>query len=238
MRNRILTACLLAVLSLSSNQAFGADATASGACAKAGLKSASLTCSKVGAKLKWQIEKKPQIIKFSVEHQGSVVDKSIDFTFSSSSQLLVTVRALTSGICTFGKLSIIITGNPGLCRLSLTQNGNSYFEPAKSVLVEVAIYGTNLIQFNLPGALLLGQGTYQVSATSSSNLAVTLLSSTTSVCTIADLTLTLLLSGTCTIVATQSGSDFIAAADPVTQSVQISTNRVTADLPMPLEDFR
>jgi predicted Zn-dependent protease len=235
---RILILCLFVGVSLSSNPAFGATAKAGEACAKVELKSGSLTCVKVSGKLQWQIVKKAQAIKFSVAHQGSVADKSIDFTFSSSSQLTVTARALTSELCTIGKLSIIISGTPGVCRLSLTQNGNAHFHPAKSVLVEVSIFGTNVIQFNLPGALLLSQGTYKASATSSSKLAVTLMSSTTTVCTIADSVLTLLQSGTCTIVATQVGGDLIVAADPVTQSVQISTSRVTADLPDTLGGFQ
>ena len=238
MRHRFLTLCLLVAVSLSSNQAFGAVAKVGGACAQVGQKSGSFTCVKVSGKLKWQIVKTAQAIKFAVAHQGSVADKSIKFTYASSSQLTVTARALTSGICTLGNLSIIISGKAGLCRLSLTQNGNGYFQPAKLTLVEVLIYGTNVIQFNLPGALLLSQGTFPVSAISSSNLAVILTSTTTSVCTIADSILTLLQTGTCTLVASQTGGEFTSAADPVTRSVEISTSRVTADLPDAIVGFQ
>jgi hypothetical protein len=238
MRNRILTICLLVALSLSSNQAFGATAKADGTCLKNGLKSGSLICDKVNGKLKWQIVKKAQTITFSVAQQGSISDKSIDFTFSSSSNLTVTATALTPDVCGLGKSLILISGTPGLCRFSLTQIGNAYFAPAKSVLVEVTIFGTNVIQFQLPGALLLSQGIYQVSATSSSNLTVTLTSSTTTVCTIANSSLTLLQAGTCTVMATQVGGDLIPPADPVTQMVQISTSRVTADLPDTISGFQ
>jgi hypothetical protein len=238
MRNRILTVCLLVALSLSSSQAFGAAAKAGGACAKVGLKSSSLTCVKISGKLTWQIVKRSQTIKFTVVHKSSITERSINFTFSTSALLRVTATALTPEICNLGKSLILLSGTPGLCRFSLNQNGNAYFLPAKSVPVEVAIYGTNVIRFQLPGALLLSQGTFQISATSSSNLPVMLTSSTLTVCTIADAVLTLLQSGTCTLVANQSGGDFTPAAAPVTQSVQISTNRVTADLPDSVNGFQ
>jgi hypothetical protein len=106
------------------------------------------------------------------------------------------------------------------------------------MLVEVTIYGTNVIDFRLPGALLLSQGTYPVTATSSSNLVVTLTSSTQTVCTLVDSILTLLQAGTCTVVATQPGGDLIPQAGAVTQSVQISMSRVTADLPDTVSGFQ
>ena len=132
----------------------------------------------------------------------------------------------------------MVSGALGVCSISLTQNGNLYFLPAKAVVVEIKIYGTNVISFQLPGALLLSQATYQLIATTSSNLAVSFTSSTPMVCSITDLTLALLQAGTCTVVANQPGSDFIPAADPITQSVEISTNRVTADLPDTVSGFQ
>ncbi len=238
MRNRILTLCLLVAMSMSLNQAFGATAKVGKACAKVGLNSGTLTCVKVGGKLKWQIVKQTQNIRFTVAGQGSVADRSMSFTFSASSQLRVIATALTPEVCNLGKSLILLSGTPGLCRFSLNQNGNAYFQPAKSIVVEVAIYRTNVIQFRLPGALLLSQGTYEISALSSSNLAVTLTSSTITVCTVTDSHLTLLQPGLCTIVASQNGEDFTAKADSVTQSVQISTSRVTADLPDSVSGFQ
>ena len=238
MRNRILTLCLLVALSMGSNQAFGATAKAGGACTKVGLKSGSLICAKVSGKLKWQIVKKTQSINYSAPSQASVADKQLDFSFSSSSKLAVVVTPLTPDVCTLGKSLILILGTPGLCRLSLNQNGNVFYFAAKSILVEIKISGTNVIDFRLPGALLLSQGTYPLTATSSSNLPVTLTATTTSICTIADFVLTLLAAGTCTIVATQSGADFIPEATTVTQSVEISTIRVLADLPDTMSGFQ
>jgi len=238
MRNRIITLCLIVALSMGSSQAFGATAKAGGSCTKVGLKSGSLICAKVAGKLKWQIVKKVQTIKYSLPLQASITDKSVNFTFSSSSKLVVVATSLTPVVCTLGKSLILISGTSGLCHISLKQSGNSYYLAAKAVIVELKVYATNTIDFRLPGALLLSQGTYQLSATSSSNLVVTFASNTPSVCSIAESTMTFLQVGTCTVVATQTGADLIPAADPVTLSVEISTNRVSADLPDTISGFQ
>lgn len=238
MRNRILAICLLVALSMGSSQALGATAKVGGACTKVGLKSGSLVCAKVSGKLKWQILKKTQTITYSVVSQASIADKSVKFTFLATSKLIVAVTPLTPAVCTLGKSVILISGTSGFCRFSLKQSGNAYYLAAKSVLVEFKVYGTNVIDFQLPGALLLSQGTYQLSATSSSDLSVTLVSITDSVCTVAGSVLTLLKAGTCTVVASQTGADLIPAASPVTQSVEIATNRVTADLPDTVSGFQ
>lgn len=238
MRNRILTVCLVVAMSMGSNQAFGATAKASGLCTKAGVKSGVLICAKVSGKLKWQIVRKAQIIRYSVASPASITDKSVNFTFSSTSSLIVTATVLTSNVCTLGKSVIVISGTSGLCRFTLEQNGNTYYLPAKPVLIEFKVFGTNVIDFRLPGALLLSQSTYPLSASSNSNLPVTLISTTSSVCTTADSILTLLQAGTCTIIASQDGAGLIPAANPVTQSVEISTSRVTADLPDTISGFQ
>lgn len=238
MRNRILTICLLVALSMGSSQAFGATPKAGGTCTKVGLKSGSLICTKINGKLRWQIVKKIQTIKYSAPKQASIADRQVNVSFTATSKLVVIATALTPNVCTMGKSVILFSGTPGLCRFSLRQNGNIYYLAANSVVVEVKVYSTNLIDFRLPGALLLSQGTFPLSATSSSNLAVTLTSATTSICTITDSLLNLLQAGICTVVATQSGADFVPEADSVTQSVEISTVRVTADLPDTFAGFQ
>ena len=238
MRNRILTLCLLVALSMGSNQAFGATAKASSACTKVGLNSGSLICTKVSGRLRWQIVKKAQTIRYSAPIQASIADRQANFTFTASSKLVVIATALTPSVCTIGKSVILFSGTSGLCRFSLRQNGNLYFLAARPIAVEVKVYATNVIDFRLPGALLLSAGTFQLNATSSSNLPVILTTTTSSICTITDSVLTLLLAGTCTVVATQSGAGFIPEANMVTQSVEISTVRFTKDLPDTISGFQ
>ncbi len=238
MRSRFLTLCLLVALSMGSNQAFAATAKAGGTCTKAGQKSGFLVCTKVSGKLKWIIAKKAQTIKYSVPKQATVSDGLVAFTFYASSNLSVSVSSLTPDICTLGKSQIILSGKPGLCQFALKQHGSAYYLPAKPVVVQISIYGINTIDFHLPGALLLSQATYSISATSSANLVVTFESSTPTVCTLTQVTLSLLNAGTCTIMASQVGEGFFPAADPVTRSVEISTSRVLGDLPDTISGFQ
>ena len=61
-----------------------------------------------------------------------------------------------------------------------------------------------------------------MTATASSSLAVTLASTTASICTISGNTLTPLAIGTCSIIATQAGNASYAAAAPVTRSFAVA----------------
>lgn len=223
---------------MGSNQALGATAKVGGVCPKVGVKSGSLICTKISGKLKWQILKKAQIIKYSVPKQASVSQTSVTLTYYATSNLKVLVASLTPSICTLGKFEIMISGQPGICQFSLRQNGNSYYLPAKPVLIRLTIYGINAIDFHLPGALLLSQASYPIAATSSSNLEVTLVSGTPSVCSMTELTLVLLRAGTCTIIASQVGGGLFPAAVSVTQNVEISTVRVIGDLPDTISGFQ
>ena len=238
MRSKVLAFLLLIVFALGTNPAVAASAKVGGTCTKVGAKSGTLICAKVSGKLKWQILKKAQTIVYSAPKQGSIADTTLNFTFSSTSKLAVRATALTPDVCGVGKSVILISGVPGVCRVSLEQKGNTSFLAAKMVLVEFNIFGTNVITFQLPSALLLSTATYQMSASSNSNLSVTLVSNTPTVCTVADTILTLLQSGTCTIIATQAGADLIPLADPITQSVEISASRALGDLPDTVTGFQ
>lgn len=238
MRRRVLAVFLLIVFTLGTDPAVAATAKVGGACTKVGAKSGTLICAKVSGKLKWQLLKKAQTIGYSAPKQGSISDQSLPFTFSSTSKLAVRATALTPDVCQIAKSVILVSGLPGICRVSLEQKGNLYFLPAKMVLIEFNIFGTNVISFQLPSALLLSTATYQMSATSNSSLQVTLLSTTPSICTASGSLLTLLLSGTCTVVASQAGADLIPPAVSVSQSVEISTNRVIGDLPDTVSGFQ
>ena len=238
MRKRLLAVCLLIVFTLGTNQAIAATAKVDGACTKVGEKSGSLICAKLSVKLRWQILKKAQTIKYSAPKQGSISDQTLPFTFSSTSKLVVRAAALTPDVCRVGKSVILVLGVVGICRVTMEQIGNIYFLPAKMALIEFDIFGTNVISFQLPSALLLSTATYQMTATSNSNLPVTLVSTTPTICTAPGSLLTLLLSGTCTIIASQAGADLIPPADLVTQSVEISANRVNGDLPDTVSGFQ
>ncbi len=61
-----------------------------------------------------------------------------------------------------------------------------------------------------------------LTATASSGLAVSYTSQTTSVCTVAGTTATFIVTGSCTIQATQAGNSAYAAATPVSQTFTVN----------------
>lgn len=238
MKARLVAICLILFLSMGSNQALAATPKVGALCPKVGLKSGSLICAKVSGKLKWKIVKKSQTISYAAPNLATVADASVKFNYSSSSKLKVTVKNLTPSICALGIGELKPTDTPGLCTISLSQSGNAFFRAASSVQFAVTFMGTNLIDFNLPGALLLSQATFALSAISSSGLLVSLNSSTLDTCTVSNFVLTLIKLGPCTIVATQLGEGFIPAAVEVNATTEVSADRVTADLPDTISGFQ
>ena len=238
MKVRIVSICLILFLSIGSNQALAAIPKVGAPCSKVGLKSGSLVCVKVSGKLIWKIIKKAQSISYSAPNTASINESSVAFSFSSTSKLIVAAKNLTPTICTLDVKQLKPTRTPGLCTIALSQSGNKYFLAARSVQFTVTFMGMNLIEFNLPGALLLSQGTFALVAASSSGLPVSLTSSTPDTCTVLELVLTFLKLGSCTIIATQLGEGFIPAAAEVSATTEISADRVTADLPDTISGFQ
>ena len=238
MKARIVTICMILFLTIGSNQALAATPKAGAPCSKVGLKSGSLICAKVSGKLKWKILKKSQTISYAAPNLATVADTSVKFNYSSSSKLKVAVKNLTPSICTLDAKELKPTGTSGLCTIALSQSGNKYFLAARPVQFTVTFMGTNLIEFKLPGALLLSQATFAFSALSSSGLIVSLNSLTPDTCTVSNFVLTFLKLGPCTIVATQPGEGFIPAAVEVSATTEISADRVTADLPDTISGFQ
>jgi len=68
----------------------------------------------------------------------------------------------------------------------------------------------------------LGSGSFALSATASSGLAVTFTSNSTAICTVSGVNLTLLKVGMCSITASQPGNSTYAAATPVTRTFEVS----------------
>lgn len=228
----------LTVTVVSITPAVAVTPKASAACSKLGSKYGPLVCANLSGKLKWQVAKKVQTISYSAPTKASVSDKTLKLTARSSSGLPLTIKSLTPNICTATSSEIKVTGIAGKCRLQLSRVGNSIFIAATPKIIEISIFGIGHLDFQLPGALLLSQQTYEIEIRSATNLPATLSVDTPSTCTLAGNTLTLLTIGRCTITAKQSGTEFVPAAAPVTRSLEISTDRVSADLPDTINGFQ
>jgi hypothetical protein len=118
--------------------------------------------------------------------------------------------------------AFIASGN---CTITASQPGNTVYGPAVSVPQTFTVNGmAQTITFNNPGTQLYVSGMTMTltASTTATGLSVSLASSTTSVCTLSGNKLSILSTGTCTIVASQAGTSTYAAAAPVTQSFAIN----------------
>ena len=141
-----------------------------------------------------------------------------DFTVSATttSPLTVTYRvtpSTSSGICTVTTTGEVDVTGAGLCSIDAVQaggvSGGTTYAPATTVTrtFNVLTSTAQTITFAAISDRLSTAGTFSVSPTALSGLAVTVTSQTTSVCTISSGTVTTLIPGTCTLRATQAGGD-------------------------------
>ena len=120
----------------------------------------------------------------------------------------------SSGVATFSGLGI--TGAPG--SYTVTYSSGSLTTASQVITVGKA---DQTVTFEDTADRAWSADTFVLSPSASSGLTVTLTSSTTSVCTVLTLTVTMLREGTCTLTAAQAGNDNFNAASSVTQSFSI-----------------
>ena len=78
------------------------------------------------------------------------------------------------------------------------------------------------ITFGALSNVIVGVAPFSISATASSGLPVTFTSTTTSVCSVSGSTITIVATGTCSIIGNQAGNATYSAASPVTQSFTVN----------------
>jgi hypothetical protein len=140
---------------------------------------------------------------------------------TASSNLAVTFASTTPLVCTVsGTAATMVTS--GTCTIQATQPGNASYAAATMVSQSFTVNGeAQTITFATPGAQNVGTP-LALSATATSNLAVTFASTTTSVCTVSGTAATMVSTGTCTIQATQTGNSTYAAAPMISQSFTVN----------------
>jgi hypothetical protein len=149
-------------------------------------------------------------------------------TASSGLPVALTIAATSSGVCTIAGTTVTFIG-AGNCTVTANQAGNTAFlaapQATQVVLVGAAqgTAGQTITIDSTPPVPAIAGGTYEVSATASSGLPVTLAidAASSAVCAISGSTVTFLAAGNCVIVANQGGNANFAAALPVTQTVDI-----------------
>jgi hypothetical protein len=129
------------------------------------------------------------------------------------------------GNCTSGGTNgstISITG-AGSCTVTASQAGNSNYLAATPVERSFTINKANQsITFNPPASKNYDDGSFDLSASATSGLAVNFTSLTTNVCTVSGNTVSILSKGDCTIKATQAGNNNYNPADPVEKTIKIA----------------
>jgi serine protease len=167
----------------------------------------------------------PQSISFTQPPSQILSAGTLTLVASSSSGLAVSFSSSTPTVCTVsGSLvTLVTTGN---CTVTANQAGNAIFMPATAVshsftISAAAALTAQTITFELIAAQTFGITPANLSASASSGLAVTLASTTSSVCTVSGNSLTLLAAGNCSVTASQSGNSSYAAAPSVTRSFSV-----------------
>jgi sugar lactone lactonase YvrE len=161
-------------------------------------------------------------IQLTINATGGASGNAVVFTVDKSSTAAATITGNVATITSQGNL--VIDAN---------QTGNSNYTAAPQATETIAILSplpTQTIKFNNPGTQVVGTP-LTLTATATSGFAVAFASTSTSVCTVSGTKVTFLVSGTCSITATQPGDNAtFAAAPPVSQSFLVNATGVAPGL--------
>jgi hypothetical protein len=139
----------------------------------------------------------------------------------ASSDLPVNFASLTTRVCKVNALAAVIQKG-GTCVIEATQPGSEEYLAAPPVDVKFAITpASQTIKFAPIKGPEFAKTTLTLSASSSSGLKVSFVSTTHKVCTVSGTTAKLLIAGTCTIRASQAGNADYAPASEVSRSFTV-----------------
>jgi hypothetical protein len=162
-----------------------------------------------------------QTINFAAIGTGHVAATTVSLTATASSGLAVSFASLSPMVCTVSGTTASLISY-GTCTIQATQAGNSEYFAAPSVSRSFGVgHASQTIAF--PAIASQTKGTQlHLSATATSGLAVSFASTTSAVCTVSGTTASLVATGTCTIQATQAGSNEYFAAPAVSRSFTVT----------------
>ena len=163
---------------------------------------------------------------------------STTLSATASSTLPVTFSSQTSAVCSVSGTTLTAL-TTGTCTVAADQAGNSFYSAATTVTQSFTVSTlSQTITFGAIGDRPLNAGAFAVSVSASSGLPVTVMSQTTSVCSVSGTTVTPLTVGTCTLIASQAGNSTYAPAPNVPRSFEVTSTAPSADedgdAPLPL----
>jgi hypothetical protein len=159
-----------------------------------------------------------QTISFAPLPDRTVGAAPFAIAATATSGLPVSFSSSSRSVCTISG-NVVTVVAAGTCTIQATQNGNATYAAAPRVSQSFTVAkASQTIAFDPLADVPLGAAAFDVVATASSGLAVTLASTTRAVCTTKDTRVTLVAIGTCTLEASQAGSAGYLAAPKVTRS--------------------
>jgi hypothetical protein len=173
----------------------------------------------------------PQEIDFSFStlprksYQSRGTEFDISRYGSSSAGLQVTFTSRTLGKCSVIGTTVFIV-DAGTCTVRATQTGNSKFATATPVEASFVTANEQTISFSVAsiGTQTFGDAPLDLAtmATASSVLAVSFSSTTTSICTVTDTSVTYIGAGKCRVVASQEGDTNFDPAPNIAREITVS----------------
>jgi hypothetical protein len=170
----------------------------------------------------FQVTQESQTITFGTLANQSFGTPPFTVGATASSGLPVGFASTTSAVCTVSGATVTLV-SVGTCTIQATQAGSSNYIAATSVNQSFQVtQGSQTITFGALANRSFVTPPFPVSATASSGLPVGFASTTSTVCTLSGMTVTLVSVGTCSIIAYQAGNTNYAAALSVFQSFQVT----------------
>jgi hypothetical protein len=172
-----------------------------------------------------------QTITFPAIPDTPLATGSVTLDATASSGLTVNYASTTLPVCTVSGNTVTLIAL-GTCVIEAKQPGGGGHDPAAWVTQSFnVIILSQTITFPAPPPVTYGAAPFTLYATASSGLAVSFESTTASVCTVLDGTVTLVEQGVCTIKASQAGDASYKAATNVYQSFDVHGEAQTITFP-------
>ena len=166
--------------------------------------------------------KQSQTITFAALTAKKFGDATFTLAATASSALAVTYISSNPNVATISGSTVTITG-VGTSTITASQAGNATFNPATDVAQTLTVNkGDQTITFGTLSPKVVGDASFDLTAASSSSLAVSYASTNTAVATMSGKTVTIVGAGNTTITASQGGNANYNAASDVTQILTVS----------------
>ena len=167
--------------------------------------------------------KASQSISFG-QPQAAAVGQVVPLTASATSGLAVSFRSDTSAACSVSGATVT-TMTAGTCTVTASQAGDNNYLAAPNMTESFQVnagHQAQTITFPPPPRVKVGEAA-TLTASATSGLLVAFRADTPRICTVLGPTLTPIAAGTCTVTASQGGSDHYAAARDIARSFDVAS---------------